>query len=103
VQAKIHAELDAFLQETSKTLPSPSDRGQLPYLEAAWKESMRWMPTLVLGKGVLTKRTHADGYPAGVPHSALQDDIYKYWYIPKDTLVILNAGYVIVGHSQLYA
>ena len=46
-------------------------------MEAAWKEAMRWMPTL----------------PLCVPRATLQEDVYNGWHIPRDTLIFINAGY----------
>ena len=43
VQTKAHAELDAVIggQEWP---PTASDRENLPYLDAVWRESLRWHP-----------------------------------------------------------
>lgn len=78
VQTKIHAELEEIFGRKYEDLPSSNDRPNLPYLDAAWKEAMRWHPTLALG----------------VPHTSLQDDIYNNSHIPKDTLVFFNAGFM---------
>jgi cytochrome P450 len=50
-------------------LPTFTDRPSLPYVEAVYREIMRW-------------RT---GAPLGFPHAAVNDDMYKGYYIPKGT------------------
>ena len=55
-------------------LPDLNDVPNLPYIRACAKESLRWMPVLMLG----------------IPHSVTQDDIYLGFHIPKDATVILN-------------
>jgi len=42
VQAKAHLELDAVIGH--ELPPTASDRERLPYLDALWKESLRWHP-----------------------------------------------------------
>ncbi|KAG6886644.1 hypothetical protein C0992_002970, partial [Termitomyces sp. T32_za158] len=48
-------------------LPDFSDRPNLPYVEAVFREVMRWRPVA----------------PLGVPHSNSADDIVNGYYIPK--------------------
>ena len=47
VQGKVHAELDEVLGDTP---PTAEDRQRLPYLEAVWKEALRWHPPVPLSK-----------------------------------------------------
>ena len=47
VQAKAQAELDAVVG--SERLPSFNDRDSLPYINAVWKEVLRWHPVAPLG------------------------------------------------------
>jgi len=47
VQAKVHAELDEVLGGAP---PTAEDRQRLPYLEAVWKEALRWHPPVPLSK-----------------------------------------------------
>lgn len=42
IQKKIHAELDAVIARGH--LPTFEDRANLPYLDAAWRESIRHHP-----------------------------------------------------------
>ncbi|KAG8808842.1 hypothetical protein FRC17_003749, partial [Serendipita sp. 399] len=76
VQSKIQEELDA--ETPPGTLPKFDQRPQLRYLDAAWRESMRLNPST----------------PLGVPHTAEQEDIYNGIYIPKDTMLITNIGFM---------
>jgi cytochrome P450 len=55
-------------------LPTIEDYQNLPYVRACIKESIRWMPTVILG----------------VPHATLQEDTYKGWRIPAGATVINN-------------
>ena len=48
VQAKGHAEIDAHIGR--QRLPSLSDRGSLPYINAIVKEVLRWNPAVPLGE-----------------------------------------------------
>ena len=50
-------------------LPTFDDRPSLPYVEALYREVLRWRTT----------------GPLGFPHAALNDDTYKGYYIPKGT------------------
>ncbi|KAH9029938.1 cytochrome P450 [Lactarius pseudohatsudake] len=54
--------------------PNFTDRERLPYLSALYKELLRW---------------HVIG-PMGIPHSAIQDDWYGDYFIPKGSLVMSN-------------
>jgi len=49
VQATAHAELDALIGHDRP--PTPED--QLPYIEAVWKEVLRWHPPVPLGQCLL--------------------------------------------------
>lgn len=53
-------------------LPALDD--DLPYIRACIKESMRWMPTAILG----------------IPHAVIRDDEYMGYRIPNGASVILN-------------
>ncbi|KAF2708823.1 cytochrome P450 [Pleomassaria siparia CBS 279.74] len=55
-------------------LPTIDDEPNLPYIRGAVKESMRWMPTDILG----------------VPHAAIRDDEYMGYKIPKGAGVMWN-------------
>ncbi|PPR05124.1 hypothetical protein CVT24_010380 [Panaeolus cyanescens] len=75
VQAKAQAELDNVLLEGGMPrLPTLEDRPSLPYIEAIYREVMRWGPPL----------------PLGLPHATTEDDWYKGYFIPKGTIISPN-------------
>lgn len=74
VQRKAHAELDRVIGKYR--LPILADRDKLPYIDAIIKETHRWRPVA----------------PTGVPHAALQDDIYDGYLIPKGAQMIPNVS-----------
>jgi cytochrome P450 len=55
-------------------LPTLADAENLPYIRGCVKESMRWMPTAILG----------------VPHAVIRDDEYMGFKIPKGAGVMWN-------------
>ena len=54
-------------------LPTMEDDTDLPYVRACMKESLRWMPTTILG---------------AVPHAVTEDDQYNGYLIPKNAGVM---------------
>jgi hypothetical protein len=72
VQRKVQEEVDRVVGPDR--LPTIEDYENLPYVRACIKESLRWMPTVILG----------------VPHAAVQEDNYKGWRIPAGSTVINN-------------
>lgn len=65
VQRKAQAEIDRVVGPMR--LPTLADRSSLPYVEAVYRELMRFRPPV----------------PLGVVHAACQDDFYKGYFIPK--------------------
>ncbi|KAI1271690.1 cytochrome P450 [Xylaria sp. FL0933] len=55
-------------------MPDLNDLPDLPYIRGCIKESMRWMPTAILG----------------IPHATTRDDEYSGYHIPKGAGVVLN-------------
>lgn len=55
-------------------IPDLNDLENLPYVRGCMKESLRWMPTAILG----------------VPHATTRDDEYLGYHIPKGATVMLN-------------
>ncbi|KAI1748991.1 cytochrome P450 [Xylaria castorea] len=55
-------------------IPDLNDLPDLPYIRGCIKESMRWMPTAILG----------------IPHATTRDDEYLGYHIPKRASVVLN-------------
>lgn len=73
VQRKAQAEIDRVIGPSR--LPIMDDIDQLPYIRCCMKESLRWMPTTIMG---------------AVPHAVTQDDEYLGYFIPKDAGVLHN-------------
>jgi len=72
VQKKAQAEVDRVTGGVR--LPEFEDRDQMPYVNALFKESLRWRPPL----------------PLSVPHRLTQDDVYDGYVLKKGTSVIAN-------------
>ncbi|KAF7346379.1 O-methylsterigmatocystin oxidoreductase [Mycena sanguinolenta] len=72
IQRKAQTEIDAVVG--THQLPEFKDRPSLPYVEAIYREVMRWKPV----------------FPLGVAHASSEDDIYNGYFIPKGTTVISN-------------
>ncbi|KAH7134296.1 cytochrome P450 [Dactylonectria macrodidyma] len=65
-------------------LPTMEDYDQLPYIRCCIKESLRWMPTVVLG----------------VPHSVIRDDDYLGYHIPQGATVINNVWSIHMDETR---
>ncbi|ESK96274.1 cytochrome p450 [Moniliophthora roreri MCA 2997] len=75
VQYRAKAEIEAHLsRDSSKVLPTLTDRDALPYITAVMLEVWRWNPSV----------------PLGLPHLVTQDDEYQEYYIEKGTVVWAN-------------
>jgi len=72
VQRKAQEEIDRVMG--SSHLPTFEDRKSLPYIDAIYREVLRWKPPL----------------PVCVPHVLTEDDYYKGYFIPKGTVVFAN-------------
>lgn len=72
VQRKAQEEVDRVVG--LGRLPDMDDYPNLPYIRACVKESMRWMPTVILG----------------IPHAALKEDTYMGYRIPQGATVVNN-------------
>ncbi|EIW84461.1 cytochrome P450 [Coniophora puteana RWD-64-598 SS2] len=72
VQVRAQEEIESVLGPDR--LPSFADRQSLPYVEAVYRETLRWHPVA----------------PLGIPHAATDGDVYKGWAIPNDSVVIAN-------------
>lgn len=73
VQQKAQEEIDRVVG--SDRLPNMEDESDLQYVRACMKETLRWMPTTILG---------------AVPHAVTQDDVYRGYLIPKGAGVMNN-------------
>ncbi|TFK63909.1 cytochrome P450 [Pluteus cervinus] len=72
IQQRARAEIDSVVG-TSR-LPTFADRPHLPYIEAIYREVMRWRPVL----------------PLALPHRASEDDWVDGYLIPKGSYVMSN-------------
>ncbi len=72
IQAKAQAEIDRVVD--LDRLPGFEDRQSLPYIDAIYREVLRWKPPT----------------PIGIPHRAEKDDTYKGYFIPEGTAIISN-------------
>ena len=77
VQSKAQHELDSVVGRSR--LPALADRPSLPYLNAIVKETLRWHTAT----------------PLGVPHLSVADDEYDGMFIPVNSIVMVNAWYVV--------
>ncbi|KAE8442354.1 hypothetical protein EG329_003425 [Mollisiaceae sp. DMI_Dod_QoI] len=73
VQRKAQEEIDRVVGPNR--LPTIDDEDNLQYIRCCMKESLRWMPTTILG---------------AVPHAAVADDVYMGYVIPKGAGVLNN-------------
>ncbi|KAJ7132978.1 cytochrome P450 [Mycena filopes] len=72
IQKRAQSEVDGITG--TLRLPEFEDRLSLPFVEAVYREVLRWRPVL----------------PLGVAHAASEDDVYQGYFIPKGTAVIPN-------------
>ncbi|KAH9217702.1 cytochrome P450 [Leptodontidium sp. 2 PMI_412] len=70
VQKKAHEELDSVVG--TDRVPTWDDIENLPYCAAILKETLRWRSVTILG---------------GLPHSPIQENIYKGFLLPKDIAI----------------
>ncbi|KAF8880411.1 cytochrome P450 [Infundibulicybe gibba] len=71
-QRKAQDEIDSVIDNDH--LPELRDRPSLPYVEALYREVMRWHP----------------GLPLGSPHVSSDDDVYKGFLIPRGSIIFTN-------------
>ncbi|KAF2186414.1 putative cytochrome P450 [Zopfia rhizophila CBS 207.26] len=73
VQKRAQEELDRVIGV--ERMPTTEDAESLPYIRGCVKESLRWMPTTILG---------------AVPHALMRDDEYMGYRLPKGAGVLNN-------------
>ncbi|KAJ5989524.1 hypothetical protein N7481_004734 [Penicillium waksmanii] len=73
VQRRAQEEIDSIVGPDR--LPVMDDLADLQYIRGCMKETLRWMPTTILG---------------AVPHAVTQDDEYRGYLIPKGAGVLNN-------------
>ena len=72
VVRKAQEELDTVIG--SERLPELSDQDKLPYISALVKELLRW----------------GCPFPFGIPKRAMEDDVYRGYFIPAGATVVEN-------------
>ncbi|TFK53763.1 cytochrome P450 [Heliocybe sulcata] len=72
VQKKAQEEIDRVVGDDR--LPNYDDRESLPYVEALYREVLRWRPAL----------------PLSISHATTEEDVYEGFFIPKGTTVLMN-------------
>ncbi|THU99673.1 cytochrome P450 [Dendrothele bispora CBS 962.96] len=82
VQRKAQQELDTVIGHGK--IPTFDDRSSLPYIDAVYREVMRWHPAV----------------PLGLPHVSTEDIYYKNYYIPKGTAISANIWAMTHDESQ---
>lgn len=83
VQKKAQQEIHSVVG--SGRLPDSNDRDSLPYVQAIILETLRWKPVV----------------PLNTPHALIEDDEYRGFLIPKDTVVIAVSEARISMYSSL--
>ncbi|KAL2754153.1 hypothetical protein ACRALDRAFT_1041870 [Sodiomyces alcalophilus JCM 7366] len=73
IQQKAYEEIERVVGHDR--MPTMEDEEGLQYVRACMKETLRWMPTTILG---------------AVPHAVTQDDMYEGYLIPKNAGVMNN-------------
>ncbi|KAH7889235.1 cytochrome P450 [Phlebopus sp. FC_14] len=65
VLAMAQAQIYAVIEKDR--LPTLEDRASLPYIDAIFRETLRWHPVI----------------PLSIPHATVETDVYQGYYIPK--------------------
>jgi len=79
-QEKAQAEIDAVVGKDR--LPTIDDRPLLPYLDAIFREILRYSPVA----------------PLSIPHATVDDDMYNGFHIPKGAIILANLW--AMGHDE---
>ncbi|KAH8994594.1 cytochrome P450 [Lactarius akahatsu] len=83
VQRRAQAQIDSVVSRDR--LPTFKDRSRLPYIEAICKELLRWQMVA----------------PMGFPHASTEDGVYRGFFIPKGSMMIVNS-WGILHNPELY-
>ena len=94
-QRRAQAEITAFLanEGAGDRALTLDDRLHLPYVDCVIKETIRLHPAAPLGKtnGIfMTRYAH---FLSAVPHCSRDEDVYRGWIIPAQSIVIANIWY----------
>lgn len=77
VAEKVFEEIKSVTQ--GHRLPKISDRPNLPFTEAVWKEATRWSPFV----------------PLGAPHVSSEDEVIQGYFIPKGAIIHQNIRMIL--------
>lgn len=96
VQRKAQAEIDTVVGDAR--LPNFDDRKSMPYVEAIYRELIRWAPAAPMGEwrvvplgDHLVRHFQSDVLAlSGVPHAASEDDLYNGFLIPKGMCLFMT-------------
>ncbi|KAH8778616.1 cytochrome P450 [Diaporthe sp. PMI_573] len=83
-EAQKQAQLELDNLCGTERLPNIDDWDSLPYIRACIKETLRWMPTAILG----------------MPHCVIQDDEYMGYKIPKGAGVMYNVWAINMDENR---
>ncbi|OSD07374.1 cytochrome P450 [Trametes coccinea BRFM310] len=83
VQKIAQAELDAVVGPDR--LPEHEDRDNLVYINALMKEILRWHLPI----------------PIGIPHKTMEDDDFRGYFLPAETIIIVNVWYGDILHDPV--
>jgi cytochrome P450 len=93
IATKVQKEIENVVGDDR--LPKFADRVNLPYTEAAWKESLRWNTSLPLGAPISIQQSQSsDCSRSGAPHKNTNDEVIGGYFIPKGTVISPNIGCV---------
>ena len=79
VQKRAQADIDTLVGPDR--LPDFDDSDHLPYIHAIMLEVLRWKPVV----------------PFNTPHAVMEDDEYKGFLIPKNSIIMANIWYCAGG------
>ncbi|KAJ3574049.1 hypothetical protein NP233_g2020 [Leucocoprinus birnbaumii] len=98
-QIRAQAEIDALLD--GSRLPEVSDRESLPYIDCIVKETHRWLNAVPGGESFSLQRQLevVANTRTGIPHRAVEDDVYKGMLIPKGALVFANTRGISINDA----
>ena len=93
-QAKAQTQLDEVVG--NDRLPEYSDLVNLPYIQAVVKELLRWQPVVPTGTPTFIASDKIRLIVTiASPHKMSSDEMFRGYYIPKDSIIIGNSWYVI--------
>ena len=98
VQKRAQAEIDAVVGTVR--LPDFDDRSSLPYVEAIYRETLRWHPVAPLGKFVEIHLLFLISDDLGVSHATSVADVYGGYFIPHGMIPIYGRSTLLTLHRR---